>query len=90
MVIHHCLATQCAAYVQDTPQSQQHTCAAPLNDRIAFMNPHRMPATLPYSAEFFAGGVQSKVATPSNAVSVSSPNIANLRLSLPPIVPSPH
>ncbi|PBK79189.1 hypothetical protein ARMGADRAFT_1172240 [Armillaria gallica] len=40
-------------------------------------------------AEFFVGGVQSNAGTPSNAVAVISPNIANLMLSPPPLVPSP-
>ncbi|KAK0225255.1 hypothetical protein EDD85DRAFT_857125 [Armillaria nabsnona] len=88
-VVHHCPATHCAAYVQDTPQTQQCTCAAPLNDHVAIVNPYRAPAALPYMAEFFAGGVQSNAGTPSNAVAVISPNIANLMLSPPPLVPSP-
>ncbi|PBK80408.1 hypothetical protein ARMGADRAFT_1171896 [Armillaria gallica] len=89
-VVHRCPATHCAAYVQDTPQTQECTCAAPLNDHVAIVNPYRVPAALPYRAEFFAGGVRSNVATPpSNAVAASSPNIANLMLSPPPPVPSP-
>ncbi|PBK58335.1 hypothetical protein ARMSODRAFT_135786 [Armillaria solidipes] len=90
MVVHHCPATHCAAYVQDTSQTQECTCAAPLIDRVPIVNPYRTPAALPYRAEYFAGGVQSKVATPpSNAVAASSPNIVNLMLSPPPLVPSP-
>ncbi len=50
------------------PQTQQCTCAAPLNDHIAIVNPYRIPAALPYlRAGFFAGGVQSNAGTPSNA-----------------------
>ncbi|PBK58465.1 hypothetical protein ARMSODRAFT_967698 [Armillaria solidipes] len=90
MVVHHCPATHCAAYVQDTPQTQECTCAAPLIDHVPIVNPYRVPAALPYRAEFFASGVQSSVATsPSNAIAASSPNIANLTLSPPPLVPSP-
>ncbi|PBK96272.1 hypothetical protein ARMGADRAFT_1076468 [Armillaria gallica] len=72
-----------------TPQTQQCTCAAPLNDHVAIVNPYRTPAALPYIVDFFAGGVQSNAGTPSNAVAVISPNIASLMLSPPPLVPSP-
>ncbi len=54
------------------------------------MHSYRTPAALPYRAEFSAGEVQGNVATPpSNVVVLSSPIIANLMPSLPPLVPSP-
>ncbi|KAK0458392.1 uncharacterized protein EV420DRAFT_1542013 [Desarmillaria tabescens] len=51
MVVHHCFATNCAAYFPKTARVQACTCSAYLIDHKPVRNAHRSPTPLPYGAD---------------------------------------
>ncbi|SJL07697.1 uncharacterized protein ARMOST_11047 [Armillaria ostoyae] len=55
MVVHRCVATNCAAYVQKTPRTQGCTCSASLIDHKPVVNMYRSHATLPYEVDVSNG-----------------------------------
>ncbi|KAK0502769.1 hypothetical protein EDD18DRAFT_1421008 [Armillaria luteobubalina] len=42
-IVHHCSASHCAAYVQESPRTQACTCAAMLISHRPMQNPYRLP-----------------------------------------------
>ncbi|PBK80413.1 hypothetical protein ARMGADRAFT_1068992 [Armillaria gallica] len=55
VVVHHCFATNCAAYVQKTPRTQGCTCSASLIDHEPVVNMYRSPATPSYGVDVHSG-----------------------------------
>ncbi|KAK0502782.1 hypothetical protein EDD18DRAFT_1135084 [Armillaria luteobubalina] len=87
-VVHHCPSTRCAAFAQQTLQTQDCICGAPLADHAAIVNPYRVPGLVPHMPESSVN-VQN-IGTPSNVGTVSPSDNMSLVLSPWYSVPSPH
>ncbi|KAK0240639.1 hypothetical protein EDD85DRAFT_496414 [Armillaria nabsnona] len=87
-VVHHCPATNCVAYVQKTPQTQECTCMALLVDHKAVVNLYRTVAAVTNNREHLVGGMQGIVSSYSASTNPSTPIL--IPISSPSANALPH